>query len=350
MEEVEEKSSKLFWILLISIILIVIVIVVLVFWFLSINIQCGDGTKINECSMNKPYMCEDSGSGLYLISRAVECGCSKNLTQEGNFCNSKYQKDEKEISLSYFVDGEEGEIDYVVYKGMVDYVSNLSKVISYSGGQVPSREDFYLRDINNAEQRELILPLVIEIQNLAEDKTDQARIAISLVQNIFYNQSNKVLDFWYGSVNYSRYPYEVLYEEQGICGEKSELMALLLKELGFGVAILYYPSENHAAVGLKCPAKYSVDETGYCFVETTGPAIITDDEIKYVGTGVLFSKPEVFIIADGDLLENNLYEYGDAEDLKGIRKEISQGYISASNQKKFDALKERYNLVDEYYA
>ena len=39
--------------------------------------------------------------------------------------------------------------------------------------------------------------------------------------------------------------------------------------------------ENHESVGIRCPLEESYKESGYCFIETTAPAIISDDSIEY---------------------------------------------------------------------
>jgi len=67
------------------------------------------------------------------------------------------------------------------------------------------------------------------------------------------------------------YPYEVLYENTGVCQDKSYLAYALLKELGYGVSIFLFPDpkDNHMAVGVKCPLQYSNYDSGYCFIETT---------------------------------------------------------------------------------
>ncbi|MDP3956930.1 MAG: hypothetical protein Q8Q10_00315 [bacterium] len=67
------------------------------------------------------------------------------------------------------------------------------------------------------------------------------------------------------------YPYEVLYDNTGVCQDKSYLAYSLLKELGYGVAIFLFPDpeDNHMAIGVKCPLQYSNYASGYCFIETT---------------------------------------------------------------------------------
>ena len=88
----------------------------------------------------------------------------------------------------------------------------------------------------------------------------------------------------------------------------------------------------------------SLDKTGYCFIETTGPSIITDNSIEYVGGITLESDPEVFFISDGISLGNDLYEYGDAEDMIKIR----NGEFLLFKESKLQKLKEKYGLVEEY--
>ena len=56
--------------------------------------------------------------------------------------SSGYQTEPKNITLKYVLDGGEGEIDFVVYKGMVDYLFNLKDVMNYGINETPSRGDF----------------------------------------------------------------------------------------------------------------------------------------------------------------------------------------------------------------
>lgn len=305
---------------------------------------CGDGSFYNTCSLNRPYFCENGR----LIERALVCGCSFGFKKDGDSCISEYNINSKNISLPYTLKGEIKNIDLVVYEGSADYLSDIPRTIYYSGGERASRVDFKLKNINEEMQREFLMPLVVEIQNLADKKEDQARIAVSLVQNIPFGESDKpALTFSNYSINYSRYPYEVLYDGYGICGEKSELLAFLLKEIGYGVVIFYYEVENHEAVGIKCPVRYALENTDYCFVETSGPAIISDNEIEYDGGLKLTSQPEIMLISDGISL-GNIEEYKDAEEFKKIRKSLRDGKLSSDEADKLEELKEKYGLVEIY--
>ena len=328
--------------------LIIFILALLIFtimFFLFVkekNIICGDGTLEGDCSLRKPYFCLEGK----LIEKASICGCSEILSKKGDLCFSKYQTNPRGITLKYILRGEENEIDFVAYNGMVDYISDLPKTISYDKDEKPSRRDFKIKKINEEEQRELLLPLVTEIQNIAKDKKDQVRIAISLVQNIPYGESKKNITIRSSNqINYSRYAYEVLYEARGACEGKSELLTFLLKEMGYGVVLFYYPLEDHEAVGIKCPIEHSFRGTGYCFVETTGPSIVSNDQEYYTGWGRLNSEPQVVFISDGMSLNDNLYEYKDAQTFIKLDKIIEKtGELNIFRHYKFKFLKEKYGL------
>jgi len=327
---------------------LIILFVVMILALVAIDIAnksirilvCNDGTFYDDCSLMKPYYCEEG----ILIEKASVCGCSELATKLENTCVSKYQTNPKNIFLNYLLRGEEGEIDFTVYEGMYDYLSNVSRSIYYSADEIPSRADFKLKNMNEEEQRELLLPLVVKIQEITDDKNDQMRIAISLVQNIDYGFSNKTDSFAGNEINYSRYSYEVLYDGQGICGEKSTLLAFLLREMGYNVSLFYYAQENHEVIGIGCSVSKSFDDTGYCFIETTGPAILGDDSIEYVGGITLSSEPQIMILSEGDSLGKNLYEYRDAKIMKRLR----QGKFVLFRNSKLEELQEKYGLVEVY--
>ncbi|MDP3986787.1 MAG: hypothetical protein Q8P81_01020 [Nanoarchaeota archaeon] len=303
---------------------------------------CGDGTFYNKCSLDKPYYCQDG----ILIEKSSTCGCDEGMRKSGDSCSSEYGSEREDIVLTYFLEGSDRTVNFPLYKGVEDYVLGLSRIISYEGSEVPSRADFKIKSINEGVQREMILPLVKEIQNLAPtDKVDQARIAISIVQNIPYGHSNRTLFFGGKETNYSRYPYEVLYDSKGICGEKSALMAFLLKELGYGTAIFYFEEENHEAIGIKCPVEKSLYGSGFCFVETGGPSIISDISLEFSDGIRLDSTPEVILISEGISLPKGLDEYRDAKNLKDIRKRNIFGVLKFWKE---DNIVEKYNLDSVY--
>ncbi len=311
-------------------------------FFINWEKTCNDGTLSNQCSAIKPYLCSKG----VLVEKASICGC--NLSKiEGDKCTLSYQQEPKNISLNYILRGQRGEIDFVVYKKMYDYIAGLPKYIDTSRN--PTLADFKLKMINERYQRELLLPLVVEIESLTKDKKDQARIAISIVQDIPFGTSNKTLNIGNTATEYQRYPYEVLYDMEGICSEKAALLVFLLREIGYGSSFLYYAAENHEAVGIKCQIEKS-NFNGYCFIETTAPSIITDDRTEYFGSvRHLNSTPEIIIASYGLFLDKNFYEYGDARDLISIRENlIKYGAINFIEHVKLQRLKKMYDLASFY--
>src|SRR4030043_557836 len=334
-------KKRLYIVFFVFIILILSVISFFLFFKRETPI-CNDGTIYNECSKIRPYFC----MGGVLIEKASVCNCNNLSKIDGDKCISEYHSEPKQIALDYTLKGEKKTIHFIVYKKLNDYLSGLPRYIDSMGNKT-TRLDFKLKSLNEEQQREFLLPLIVRIENLARNKDDQARIAISIIQNIPFGSSNKTSKLGNIDKGYSRYPYEVLYDLQGVCGEKSELLAFLLRGLGYENAFIYYNEENHEAMGIKCPVKKSLDNTGYCFIETTGPSIITDYRTEYVSVGQLTSIPEIIPI-DGSLYfgEKNFYEYKDANTLNKIRERAKEyETINYIQHLQFNNLKKKYGLA-----
>lgn len=333
-------QKKLLMILLIFIFISTTTVIIYFSFFSStLNLVCGDRTNYEVCSNAKPYYCSDGN----LIEKASVCGCPNNLTSQGDSCFSKYKNNPNDIILNYTLRGEKGEMEFEVYEGLVYYLSRLPRSISTANGVELSKEYFKLKKIDEIEQKNLLLPLVAKIQNLDVEEEDKLRIAVSLVQEISFGNSDRKVGVAGITLDYARYPYEVVSDLEGVCGEKSELLVFILREMGYGVGFFYYPLENHEAVAVKCPKLHSVDRTGYCLIETTGPSIMTDKGIEYVGVGKLKSKPELIIISEGKSMGLGWYEYWNANRLNRIRNGFA--IFREAGLKK---LEEKYNLGDVY--
>jgi hypothetical protein len=261
---------------------------------------------------------------------------------------SSFKTIPKTVDYTYILRGSRGHITYTVYGGLSDYLKGLPKGITYeAGGTPPTDTDFLMRDLNDENQKQFLDPLVDQIKSITSNQDDQARIAISLVQNIPYDMTA----FRSGNIE-GKYPYEVLYTGCGVCAEKSELLAYLLKGLGYGVVIFRYDSSGnfagHDAVGLKCPQQYSYKGTGYCFVESTTPTIITDSNEDYFASGNSKSTtklPDTFKtlnVCDGNSFESVTAEYYDAIDYDRISHEGSE--ISSIDYDKWKSLVDRYGI------
>ena len=348
-EELKKYYSK-YWIIgLLVFILILLVIYGLLNFFGESEqvLTCGDGTYYNDCSLNKPYYCEDN----LLIENIEECDCPEVLRNLGDDCFSSRYVEEKDIDLKYILEGEEKFINFNLYEGVVDYLDILPRSLLVTNGENYTRKDFKLMKIDDELQRESLMPLVVEIQNIAPWSKDlQAQIAISLVQNIPYGEPDFV-EVFKGrfQVRLSRYPYQTLEEHFGSCECKSELLVFLLRELGFEVGLFYYQEENHEAVGIKCPLKYSLNNTGYCFIETTLPAPISYSEGRYQGIGgssMLGDYTEFTFISEGISLGDNLGDYSDAKSLGRLVDKIDEkGYLNFFEKVRLNNLREKYELL-----
>jgi len=213
-----------------------------------------------------------------------------------------YNTQPKINTYEYYLKNERNTIYFELFGGLNDYFKLLDRNIYYTYKE-PSLIDFINKKINNEIQQENLSLSINKIKNMNISNDDKARIIISLVQNIPY-------DDWAADTNTvtGKYPYEVLYTETGVCGEKSQLIVLFLKEFGFGTALFNFEIENHQAAGIKCPIEYSYKNSGYCFIEATTPNIITDSYGDYVGAGKLISIPEISIMSDG-------YEFNPIEEI-----------------------------------
>jgi hypothetical protein len=216
----------------------------------------------------------------------------------------------------YTLNGNQGFIPFEVYTGVNTNITLLGPI--YSG-------DDYNAVISNEIQREYIMPMVNEINRSAKNPGDDARIAISLVQHIKYDANDlneiQVNTSKTGQLYIGRYPYTILYQEWGgICGEKSFLLALLLKELGYNVALIEFDFGNnqsgHMAVGIKAPSQYTYENTGYALIESTAPVIPTFDGYYLVGMNAplsAFTPAKVIPVSEGRSFDSIGSEFSDAQ-------------------------------------
>jgi hypothetical protein len=213
---------------------------------------------------------------------------------------------QKTINYPYVLRGRSGLIRFDTYRGVNDYLST-----KYPASFRDER-DYWLQFVDESIQDRYLKQLADNVQAAEADRENQVRAAISMVQNIEY------ADYSFDTA--AKYPYHVLYHQNGDCDEKSLLLAYLLRELGYGVAVFEFEQESHMAVGIKAPDQYCYRDTGYAFVETTVPSIPTDAGGEYGGTGEkLTSNPKVFVIADGDSFEGIWREHTDATEWNKIR-------------------------------
>ena len=344
-----ESSNQVYIVITIA---LIIILLLAIFVFLTSerffkseveeNLLCGDGSEEGECSDIQPYFCENKE----LIEKVGECGCPSLLIEEEGKCVSDYESNPSVVELDYVLNGVEEKIDYVVYGGVKEEVEKIERFVTEGEGAT-DLESFKLKRINDELQAEYLLPLVVEIQNLAEDREDQVRIAISIVQNIGFGFSDKKIYIGgFYETEYIRYPYEVLYDNMGVCGEKVSLLAFILRELNYSVVSFDYGSESHEALGIACPEKYDFLESGFCFVETTLPSIMGDYSLEYEGIGYLDSEPKVIVFSEGMSLGKDMREYEDSKTWAKISLLIkrNRGDISKRDYNKWKEIMDYYGL------
>jgi hypothetical protein len=246
----------------------------------------------------------------------------------------------RNMVYNYTVRGEGGGIKMIVYAGLNVHLAKISRLV-YCRPECPSNESIQQRYLDEEYQGSELSKLLSGIKERGKTRQEQALIAISLVQNIPYDE-----DSYEVGKSKDRYPYQVLYDGKAVCGEKVRLLAYLLRGLGYETSMLYYPKEKHASLGIKCPEEYVHKNTGYCFIETTAVAIPTYDTGDYPGTGRIVSSPQVLQLSEGDTFENMSEEWDDAREWQRLEELISKNnrILEQEDYDKWKALKKKYGI------
>lgn len=255
-------------------------------------------------------------------------------------CNDSTRIDR---SYPYYLNGGAGQVSMALYPAMYNY--SVCQARGYSGPSDIKTKRYTEDQI----QKRYMSSLIESIRNSSGDPDEQARIAISLVQKIPYDDGKAEENVKANYTLYTKYPYEVLAHNHGLCEEKAILLALLLKELGFGVAVFNFDTEHHSAVGIKAPSEYAYKDTGYAFIETTRPSIITDAYGDYANNTSLTSTPDVYVVSDGLMLGDLSREWADAKELDRLRtlSESQGNTLYSKDYNAYQALLKRYGIPEE---
>jgi hypothetical protein len=228
---------------------------------------------------------------------------------------------------------------YNTYDGVRDYLRDRYPDRPTDFYNVSTLENYYRHYVSDPVQKRYLDAFVENIRKRSELPPERARIAVSLIQHIPYAATPRTL-----------YPYEVLYYDMGKCEDKSILMAYVLSQMGYGTALFLYYPEHHMALGLKCPKQYSTEGSGYCFVETTSPAIMTYSNGTYVGVGRLTSRPEIIKLSDGAPFDQISEEYTDAQSYDAVVTSAvwngSAVSLDSFDYNQFGYLQKKYGLFD----
>ena len=263
-------------------------------------------------------------------------------------------------SFAYVLRGKSSTLNVNLYSGVYDEISSAERPstctrYNYDTSPCTSEEirQYYLKYLDEPDQKKYLDNLVKSIESATPNKDDQARIAISLVQQIpyDYNKFYRLSSSTSAGFEKTRYPYEVLYDGKGVCSEKSALLAYLLRGLGYGVVLFEFQTENHMAVGVKSPDLYAFRNTGYAFVEAAAPSIPTDDQADYVGAGKLISSPKLLAISDGTSFNSISEEFKDATMFNQLQtlSKSSGGILDQNYYYMWMGLVQKYGLKTSNY-
>jgi hypothetical protein len=221
-------------------------------------------------------------------------------------------KKENPISKSYNVNSNGLKtIQLTLYQSYYDYFTSAKHEYTYTSGYEVNGVPVYQRDsppagwekdywkmfLSDKHDNEVISDIVNQTIDATKSDGDKAVQAIvALVQKIPYDWG----DYNGSSSQLVKYPYETLYLNKGVCGDKSLLMAKLLSQLGYGVALFTYESQSHMAVGIQCPYDKSNFQSNYCFIEASDSYPIGQIPANYVGGVIIRDKvPQIIPISQG---------------------------------------------------
>jgi hypothetical protein len=239
-----------------------------------------------------------------------------------------------EHRFPYILNGQKGTISIALSDQVyADYTKKEDP--AWDGHNARANSTYFLNYANDPDEEPYLSALAKAIQAQTSNKDDQARIAVSLVQHIPY----KLPSHQY------HYPYEVLYKNEGCCGEKSVLLSVLLRDLGFGSAVFYFLPEDHMVAGIKAAPPFDFRNSGYAFIEATEPFIITDSMTDSLAAYKYTSTMEITPVGTGIPLMTVANDAGDAKTWAAL--EAKGKTLSTADYAAWQALDTKYDL--SYY-
>jgi hypothetical protein len=241
-----------------------------------------------------------------------------------------YLRSPKTTSFSYFIEGNRRSLSFTTFGGLSDFFSGKSHSFYYDP------DTGVIMDLlENTVQNEFMLPFIDMIRKRSVTGDDQAKIAISLVQRIPNNGNRYVRTQtdWY-------FPYEILHNNEGSAADKSILLAYILNELGYETVLFEFP--GHMAVGVKSSPRYSFYDTGYAYIETTRPTIITYEPDAGYGGFSISQNPRVIHLIGGKKVLDVSTEYSDARRMKQL--EQMGGSLNQSYRVELSKISDKYDL------
>lgn len=185
---------------------------------------------------------------------------------------------EKTATFSWKYKGKDYSLDQKLYNSYYEFYNSLPASNVFNGeslvGKLEKDNELFIRKVEGDDvvgELARSIKILGEKNNLNENQI--VELVATFVQTIPYDTEkfNNRKAGLNGNTEKPTYPYEVLYNDKGVCQDKSYLAYMLLKEMGYGVSLFLFPepADNHMAVGVRCPTEYSNYDSGFCFLETT---------------------------------------------------------------------------------
>ena len=267
----------------------------------------------------------------------------------------------KAVNYVWDYKGQKYQLAETLYSSIDGYYGDRSKGI-FQGLESSSVEKYLELDAKSPETAELAEQIsdLAKTRHLNEDQT--LELAVAFIQAIPYDEARARTD-----LTHPRYPYEVLFENTGICSDKTLLAVSLLRSLGYGTAVFMWDSEQHMSAAVSCPKEYSNYGTGYCIVETTavGAKIgvvpdLSTSTLKAVGRTTLGSygqdnqnvmnlgNAEIYSEQTGKLYQGVYARLTIEREIASIEEYLKNQKIKISSGE--GRLEEMKNQLDGYYA
>lgn len=243
---------------------------------------------------------------------------------------TNFEDNPKTINYPYYNNGRKF-LSFTTFSGLSDYFKDESHYYYHD-----FEDEIVMELLRNDYQDEYLSSFIDQIKHTSSSKDMQARNTISLVQHIPYDMTR-----YYSDESDWFYPYETLYNNQGVCCDKSILLAYLLEKLGYDVVLFEF--SDHMAVGIKCESGYDFANSGFAFIETTTPTVITYEPDEYIGGFQLTNNPNIIHVSDGGLSLDVSQEYADAQELKQLN--AMGSVLDQSHYNRWQTISTKYDML-----
>lgn len=221
--------------------------------------------------------------GWYIgfLSQVKEVEPLKKTPEENKIISQPVRKfpelrDPKEVDYNWSYKKKDYSIKLTLHKSVYDFYRSSPKEYTYYG-ELPENweEDYYGMFLSGNPVDRTVTDLAKNFKDLASKNRlsdDQmVEMIVAFVQSIPYdNAKAKLIEAGSNEIK-PIYPYELLFENQGVCSDKSFLLTAVLRELGYGTVLFEFKDEKHIAVGIQCPKELSTYDSSFCYAETTQP-------------------------------------------------------------------------------